>query len=96
MVYKRKEIAINWIKQVKQSTNGIVLFGLSANKIKQRLLISSYKGEIIVKKILEDATKASIDIAKEKQIQKAYYYLQPVQVLINIKTTKKEEITSKN
>ena len=54
-----------WIKQIKQSTNGIVLFGLSANNLKEALLMSAYTGEIIVKQNLEEATLASIDIAKK-------------------------------
>ena len=54
-----------WIKQIKQSTRGIVLFGLSRNKLKEALLDASYKGEIIVKQNLEEATKVSIDIAKK-------------------------------
>ena len=54
-----------WINQIKQSTNGLVLFGLSAKRLKEALLMSSYKGEIIVKKNLQEATKASIDIAKK-------------------------------
>ena len=54
-----------WVKQIKQSTNGIVLFGLSANNLKEELLMSSYIGEIIVKKNLEEATIASINMARE-------------------------------
>ena len=54
-----------WIEQLKQSTNGIVLFGISAKYLKKTILRSSYKGEIIVKESLEDATKASIYIARE-------------------------------
>ena len=54
-----------WVKQIKQSTNGIVLFGLSANNLKEALLMSSYTGEIIVKQNLEEATIASIDIARK-------------------------------
>ena len=54
-----------WVKQIKQSTNGIVLFGQSANNLKEELLMSSYIGEIIVKKNLEEATTASINIARE-------------------------------
>lgn len=54
-----------WVTQVKQSTNGVVLFGLSAENLKELLLISSYEGEIIVKHNLEDATKASINMARE-------------------------------
>ena len=46
----------------KQSTNDS-LFGLSANSLKEELLMSSYMGEIIVKQNLEEATIASIDIA---------------------------------
>ncbi len=54
-----------WMKQIKQATNGIVLFGLSANNLKEALLLSSYPGEIIVKQTLEEATIASIDMAKK-------------------------------
>ena len=54
-----------WIKQIKQSTKGIVLFGLSANNLKEALLMASYRGEIIVKQNLEEATIASIDIARK-------------------------------
>ena len=54
-----------WMKQIKQSTNGIILFGHSANNLKEALLMSSYTGEIIVKKNLEEATIASIDIARK-------------------------------
>ena len=44
----------------------LVLFGESAIELKKKILKSSYKGEIIVKERLEEATKASIDFAKEK------------------------------
>ena len=54
-----------WMKQIKQSTNGVVLFGQNANKLKEALLMSSYKGAIIVKQNLEEATIASIDLAKK-------------------------------
>jgi len=54
-----------WLAQLKQSTNGIVLFGLSAENLKEALLTSSYKGEIIVKQNLEEATIASIEIARQ-------------------------------
>ena len=54
-----------WMKQIKQSTNGVVLFGQNANKLKEALLMSSYTGEIIVKQNLEEATIASIEIAKK-------------------------------
>ncbi len=62
---KKKGDYLPWIKQIQQSTNGVVLFGLSANNIKKALLMSSYKGEIIVKQNLEEATIASIEIAKK-------------------------------
>ena len=62
---QKKGDYLPWMKQVKQSTNGIVLFGLSANNLKEALLMSSYTGEIIVKKNLEEATIASIDIARK-------------------------------
>ena len=54
-----------WVKQIKQSTNGIVLFGISANNLKEALLNSSYTGKIIIKQNLEEATIASIDIARK-------------------------------
>ena len=60
---QKKGDYLPWIKQIKQSTNGIVLFGLSANSLKEILLMSTYTGEIIVKKNLEEATTASIEIA---------------------------------
>ena len=55
---------LTWIEQLKKSTNAIVLFGVSASDLKKTILRSSYKGEIIVEQNLEDATKASIEIAK--------------------------------
>ena len=55
----------NWIKQIKKSTNGVVLFGASATDLKNKILDYSYEGEIIVKQCLEDATKASIKIARK-------------------------------
>jgi UDP-N-acetylmuramoylalanine--D-glutamate ligase len=61
---QKKGDYLPWIKQIKQSTNGIVLFGISANNLKEALLMSAYTGEIIVKQNLEEATLASIDIAK--------------------------------
>ena len=54
-----------WIKQIKLSTRGIVLFGLSGKNLKEALLLSSYKGEIIVKQKLEEATIASLHMARE-------------------------------
>ena len=62
---QKKGDCLNWIEQLKQSTNGVVLFGVSASDLKEKILRSSYKGEIIVEHNLEDATKASIDIAKK-------------------------------
>ena len=62
---QKKGDCLMWIDQLKQSTNGIVLFGISASDLKKKILESSYKGEIIVEQNLEDATKASIDIAKK-------------------------------
>ena len=52
-----------WINQIKKSTNGIVLFGLSASNLKKALSVSSYKGDIIIKQNLEEAVRAAIDIA---------------------------------
>jgi len=63
---QKKGDYLPWIKQIKQSTNGIVLFGLCAKNLEKALLISSYKGEIIVKQNLEEATKASIDLARKR------------------------------
>ena len=62
---QKKGDYMSWMKQIQQSTNGIVLFGLSANNLKEALLMSSYTGEIIVKQNLEEATIASIDIARK-------------------------------
>ena len=62
---QKKGDYLSWMKQIQQSTNGIVLFGLSANNLKEALLMSSYTGEIIVKQNLEEATIASIDIARK-------------------------------
>ena len=62
---QKKGDYLPWIKQLKQSTNAIVLFGFSADNLKEALLTSSYKGEIIVKKNLEEATIASIDMARQ-------------------------------
>ncbi len=62
---QKKGDYLPWMKQIKQSTNGIVLFGHSANNLKEALLTSFYKGEIVVKKNLEEATKASINIARK-------------------------------
>ena len=62
---QKKGDYLPWVKQVKQSTNGIILFGRSANSLKEALLMSSYTGEIIIKKNLEEATIASIAIARK-------------------------------
>ena len=61
---QKKGDSLTWIEEVKQSTNGIILYGDSAKDLKKMILKSSYKGKIIVKQNLEDATKASIQIAK--------------------------------
>ncbi len=63
---QKKGDFLPWVKQIKQSTNGIVLFGRSANSLKEALLMSSYTGEIILKQNLEEATIASIDMARKK------------------------------
>ncbi|MBW3042542.1 UDP-N-acetylmuramoyl-L-alanine--D-glutamate ligase [Prochlorococcus marinus] len=55
--------SLSWVKQINKSTNGIVLFGVSATELKKTILKSSYKKEIIVRENLEDATKTAIDIA---------------------------------
>jgi len=63
---QRKEgNCISWLEQLKKSTNGIILFGISATDLKKTILESSYKGEIIVENTLEDATKTSIEIARK-------------------------------
>ena len=62
---QKKGDNLPWIIQLKKSTNGIVLFGLSAKNIKESLLMSSYKGEIIIKQNLEEATLASIEMARK-------------------------------
>ena len=54
-----------WLQQIMQSTNGIVLFGVSAKDINQTIEGSYYVGRIIIKRTLEEATKAAIEIAKE-------------------------------
>ena len=55
----------SWVKQLKISTNGVVLFGVSATDLNKTIASSSYKGIVIIKENLEDATKTSIVIAKE-------------------------------
>ena len=60
---QKKGDCIPWIEQIKQSTNGIVLFGVSALNLKKIILESCYIGEIIIEKSLEEATKASINLA---------------------------------
>ena len=62
---QKKGDCLTWIEQLKQSANGIVLFGLSAKDLKKTISQSSYEGKIIVKQRLEDATKAAIKIATE-------------------------------
>ncbi len=52
-----------WLEQLKRSTLGVVLFGVSAKDLKTTLLEYSYEGEIIVEESLEEATKSSIEIA---------------------------------
>tara|TARA_B100000214_G_C23906550_1_gene599147 strand:- start:4 stop:1212 length:1209 start_codon:yes stop_codon:yes gene_type:complete len=56
---------LDWTEQIKKYTKGIVLFGISAKELKEKILNSSYKGELILKKDLEDATKVSIEIAQK-------------------------------
>ena len=60
---QKKGDCLTWIEQVKTSTNGVVLFGVSATDLKKSILRSSYEGELIVKESLEDATQASINMA---------------------------------
>tara|TARA_Y100001968_G_scaffold321429_1_gene355814 strand:- start:1836 stop:3245 length:1410 start_codon:yes stop_codon:yes gene_type:complete len=62
---QKKGDHLSWVQQIKQTTNGIVLFGCSAKKLKEKIQRSSYQAEIIVKQNLEDATKTAIDIAKK-------------------------------
>ncbi len=54
-----------WIRQVKESTNGVVLFGSSAKNLQRILQDFYYKGEVIVKQNLEEATIASINLARK-------------------------------
>ena len=60
----KKGDCITWIEQLKQSTKGVVLFGVSALDLKKSIVKSSYKGEVIIKKSLEEATNASINFAR--------------------------------
>ena len=60
----KKGDCITWIEQLKQSTKAVVLFGVSALDLKKSIVKSSYKGEVIIKKSLEEATKASINFAR--------------------------------
>ena len=60
----KKGDSLKWVEQIKKSTNAIVLFGASAKDLKKAILKSSYKGEVIVEKDLEDATDSSIEIAQ--------------------------------
>ena len=62
---QKKGDYLPWIEQLKKSTSGIVLFGVSATDLKKMILRSSYKGEIFVEQSLEDATRVSIEIASK-------------------------------
>ena len=62
---QKKGDCLTWIEQLKQSTSGIVLFGVSAIDLKKEIVKSFYKGEIVVRENLEEATKASIEIASK-------------------------------
>ena len=62
---RKKGDCLSWVEQLKNSTNGIVLFGVNAIDLKKTILESSYKGEIVLERSLEDATKASIKMAME-------------------------------
>ena len=62
---QKKGDYLPWIEQIKLSTNGVVLFGLSAKNLKEALIVSSYKGEIIVKQNLKEATIASQNLARK-------------------------------
>ena len=62
---QKKGDNLTWLKQIKESTSGIVLFGASAIDLKKTILSSAYNGEVVVKQNLEEATKASIDIARK-------------------------------
>ncbi len=61
---QKKGDHLAWLKQIEQSTNGVVLFGLSAKNLQKALIDSHYKGEVIVKHNLEQATIASINLAR--------------------------------
>ena len=62
---QKKGDFLDWLEQIKQSTNGIVLFGVSATGLNKLIEGASYQGEIVLKKTLEDATKASIEVARK-------------------------------
>ena len=62
---RKKGDCLNWIEEIKKSTNGVILFGDCAKGLKETISDYSYKGKIIVEKSLEDATKASIEMARE-------------------------------
>jgi len=62
---RKKGDSLHWTEQLKKYTNGIVLFGVSAKELKKIILESAYKGEIFIEKNLEDATEASIEIARK-------------------------------
>ncbi len=62
---QKKGDPISWIEELKHSTNGVVLFGISAKDLQKSLSNSSYEGQLIVKENLEEATKISFDIAKK-------------------------------
>ena len=60
---KKKGDPSIWIEQIKQSTNGINLFGKSANSLKDSIIQSGYKGVIIVKDTLDTVVNLSLKIA---------------------------------
>ncbi len=62
---QKKGDYLPWIEQIEQSTNGIVLFGHSAKSLERALINSSYKGVVIVKQNLEEATVASVYLARK-------------------------------
>ena len=62
---QKKGSHLPWIEQIKKSTFGVMLYGASAEELKKALVISSYEGEIMVKRNLEEATIASIELARK-------------------------------
>ena len=57
------------IEQLKKTTKGVVLFGMSAKELKNAILKSSYKGMVIEEKSLDEATKTSIKLAMKTNVK---------------------------